>query len=108
MAKGKLIKSSEGSISNPAGKWYVHDQIKPFIQGIVAGDLDINQVSSTLISGVPSPWARVKLLWFALYYLQRKDANIETSGLIEFYSVLRDEWKGLLALIALYPDRVSF
>lgn len=108
MAKGKLIKSSEGSKSNPAGKWYVHDQIKPFIQGILAGDLDINQVSSTLISGVPTPWARVKLLWFAFDYLQRKDANIETSGLIEFYTVLRDEWKGLLALIALYPDRVSF
>jgi len=108
MAKGKLIKSSEGSKSNPTGKWYVHDQIKPFIQGIVAGDLDINQVSSTLISGVPSPWARVKLFWFAFDYLQRQDANIDTSGLIEFYGVLRDEWKGLLALVALYPDRVSF
>jgi hypothetical protein len=108
MAKGKLIKSSEGSKSNPIGKWYIHDQIKPFIQGIVAGDLDINQVSSTLISGVPSPWARVKLFWFAFDYLQRKDTNIETSGLIEFYGVLRDEWKGLLALVALYPDRVSF
>jgi hypothetical protein len=108
MAKGKLIKSSEGSKSNPVGKWYVHDQIKPFIQGILAGELDINQVSSTLISGVPTPWARVKLFWFAFDYLQRRDANIETSGLIEFYGILRDEWKGLLALIALYPDRVSF
>ncbi len=108
MAKAKLIKSSEGSKSNPEGKWYIHDQIKPFIQGIVAGDLDVNQVSSTLISGVPTPWARVKLFWFAFDYLHRQDANIATSGLIEFYSILRDEWKGLLALIALYPDRVSF
>lgn len=108
MAKGKLIKSTEGSKSNPAGRWYVHDQIKPFIQGIVAGDLDINQVSSTLISGVPTPWARVKLFWFAFDYLQRKDANIDTSGLIEFYNILRDEWKGLIALVALYPDRVNF
>ncbi len=108
MAKAKLIKSTEGSKSNPEGKWYVHDQIKPFIQGIMAGDLDINQVSSTLISGVPTPWARVKLFWFAFDYLQRQDANITTSGLIEFYSVLRDEWKGLLALVALFPDRISF
>jgi hypothetical protein len=108
MGKAKLIKSTEGSKSNPEGKWYVHDQIKPFIQGIIAGDLDINQVSSTLISGVPTPWARVKLFWFALDYLQRQDANISTSGLIEFYSVLCDEWKGLLALVALFPDRVSF
>jgi hypothetical protein len=108
MGRAKLIKSTEGTKSNPEGKWYKHDQIKPFIQGIIAGDLDINQVSSTLISGVPTPWARVKLLWFAFDYLQRKDTNITTSGLIEFYSVLRDEWKGLIALIALYPDRVSF
>lgn len=109
MAKGKLIKSSEGSKSNPTGKWYVHDQIKPFIQGILAGDLDINQVSSTLISGVPSPWARVKLFWFAFDYHQRRDANIEMSGLLEFYKSLIDEWKGLMALIALYPGgRVTF
>jgi len=108
MAKAKLIKSTEGSKSNPEGKWYIHDQIKPFIQGIIAGDLDINQVSSTLISGVPTPWARVKLFWFAFDYLQRQDANITTSGLLDFYSILRDEWKGLLALVALFPDRVSF
>lgn len=108
MGKAKLIKSTEGSKSNPAGKWYIHDQIKPFIQGIIAGDLDINQVSSTLISGVPTPWARAKLFWFAFDYLQRQDANITTSGLIDFYSILRDEWKGTMALIALFPDRVSF
>lgn len=108
MGKAKLIKSTEGSKSNPEGKWYIHDQIKPFIQGIIAGDLDINQVSSTLISGVPTPWARAKLFWFAFDYLQRQDANITTSGLIDFYSILRDEWKGTMALIALFPDRVSF
>jgi hypothetical protein len=108
MGKAKLIKSTEGTKSNPEGKWYVHDQIKPFIQGIIAGDLDINQVSSTLISGVPTPWARAKLFWFAFDYLQRQDTNIETSGLIDFYGILRDEWKGILALIALFPDRVSF
>ena len=108
MGKAKLIKSTEGTKSNPEGKWYVHDQIKPFIQGIMAGDLDINQVSSTLISGVPTPWARAKLFWFAFDYLQRQEANITTSGLIDFYGILKDEWKGLIALIALFPDRVSF
>ncbi|MDR2064225.1 MAG: hypothetical protein LBP85_00730 [Prevotellaceae bacterium] len=108
MGRAKLIKSTEGAKSNPEGKWYVHDQIKPFIQGIIAGDLDINQVSSTLISGVPTPWARVKLFWFAFDYVRRQDANITTSGLIDFYSILINEWKGLIALIALYSDRVSF
>ena len=108
MGKAKLIKSTDGTKSNPEGRWYVHDQIKPFIQGVIAGDLDINQVSSTLISGVPTPWARAKLFWFAFDYLQRQDANITTSGLIDFYGILKDEWKGIMALIALFPDRVSF
>lgn len=108
MAKAKLIKSSEGEKTNPQGKWYIHDQIKPFIQGIIAGDIDISQVSSTLISGVPTPWARAKLFWFAFDYIQRQDANIETSGLIEFYRLLINEWKGLIALMALYPDRITF
>ncbi|OAV73446.1 hypothetical protein Barb6_00239 [Bacteroidales bacterium Barb6] len=108
MGKAKLIKSTEGQKSNPEGKWHVHDQIKPFIQGIITGDLDIQQVSSALISGVPTPWARAKLFWFAFDYLQRNDTNISTSGLIEFYKILTDEWKGLIALTALYPDRISF
>jgi hypothetical protein len=108
MGKAKLIKSSGGTKSNPEGKWYIHDQIKPFIQGINAGDLDKEQVSGTLISGVPTPWARAKLFWFAFDYLQREDANITTSGLIDFYRSLRDEWKGIMGLIALFPDRVSF
>lgn len=106
--KAKLIKSTGAASSNPTGKWYIHDAIKPFIQGIEAGDLDEKQVNSTLISGVPSPWARPKLFWFAFDYKKNTDANIQTSGLFGFYDTLVKEWKGLMALIALYPDRVSF
>jgi hypothetical protein len=108
MAIAKLIKSSAGRVSNPAGKWYTYSQIKPFIQGIETGKIDISQASSILISSVPTPWARPKLYWFAFDYIQRKDANIQTSGLIEFYKILVEEWKGLIALLALYPDRISF
>jgi hypothetical protein len=109
--KAQLIKSNEGQKLNPTGKWYVHDQIKPFIMGIETGNIlqNVNaEILNSLISGVPSPWARVKLFWFAFDYLQRQEANIKTAGLIEFYKILIDEWKGLIALIALYPDRVSF
>jgi len=108
MAIAKLIRSNIGRSSNPAGKWHIHNQIKPFILGIETGKIDMSQVSSALISSVPTPWARPKLFWFAFDYLQRQDANIQTSGLIDFYKVMVKEWKGLIALIALYPDRVSF
>ena len=112
--KAKIIRSSAGNKSNPRGNWYIHDEVKPFIQGIIAGNLDkdkdknLQQISSTLISGVPTPWARAKLFYFAFDYLKSRDANIAYSGLIDFYSILLDEWKGLIALIALYNDRITF
>ena len=108
MAIAKLIRSNLGRLTDPAGKWHIYAKIKPFILGIETGKIDISQASSALISSVPTPWARPKLFWFAFDYLKQTDPNIQTSGLIDFYSLLVDEWKGLIALIALYPDRVSF
>jgi hypothetical protein len=109
MAKAKLIKSTGAAPNESQGKWNnLVDNIKPFIQGIEAGELDINQVSSTLISGIPTPWARAKIFWFAMDYLQTPDPNITQSGLIDFYKTLISEWKGIMALTALFQDRVSF
>lgn len=82
IGKAKLISSSEGS--KIQRKWYIYDEIKPFIRGIRAGELNPDQVSGTLISGVPTPWARVKLFWFAFDYLQHEDPNITTSRLDRF------------------------
>ncbi|MDR1720778.1 MAG: hypothetical protein LBR67_11800, partial [Dysgonamonadaceae bacterium] len=105
----KLIKSTGVSKNDPVGKWYnLEDDIVPFIQGIVTGDLDESQISSTLITGIPTPWARAKIYSFAFQYVTSKDPNIQQSGLINFFKGLVNEWKGLLALVALYPDRVSF
>ena len=107
-----LLIKSQGSAKNEApGKWNVHDDVKSFILGIETGDIleNVNsEVLNSLISGVPSPWARAKLFWFAFDYLHRQEANIKTSGLIDFYKILLDEWKGLMAVLAIYPDRVTF
>lgn len=104
----KLIKSTGVSKNDPTGKWYNLDDIVPFIQGIVTGKLDESQISSTLITGIPTPWARAKIYSFAFQYVTSKDPNIQQSGLINFFKGLVNEWKGLIALVALYPDRVSF
>jgi hypothetical protein len=109
--KSQLIKSSTGTKSNSTGKWHIHNEVKPFIMGIETGDLlnDINsETLNSLISGIPTPWARAKLFWFAFHYLQHNDPNVKTSGLISIFKLLVDEWKGLMALIALYPDRIKF
>ncbi|GHT06216.1 hypothetical protein AGMMS49525_14280 [Bacteroidia bacterium] len=104
----KLIKSTGVSKNDPAGKWYNLEDIVPFIQGVVTGDLDESQISSALITGIPTPWARAKIYSFAFQYVTSKDPNIQQSGLINFFKGLVNEWKGLLALVALYPDRISF
>lgn len=104
----KLIKSTGVSKNDPIGKWYNLEDIVPFIQGIVTGELDEDQISSTLITGIPTPWARAKIYSFAFQYVTSNDPNIQRSGLINFFKGLVNEWKGLLALVALYPDRVSF
>lgn len=109
--KSLLIKSKGSVKSEVPGKWHLHDDIKSFILGIETGDIleNVNaEVLNSLISGVPTPWARAKLFWFAFDYLQHHDPNIKTSGLIDFYRIILDEWKGIMALIALFPDRVSF
>jgi len=109
MARAKLIKSTGASPNNVQGKWYnLDNDTKTFIQGIDTGKLNIAEVSSALISGVPTSWARAKLFWFAMDYLRAPNPNAAASGLIQFYESLIAEWKGLIALMALYQDRVSF
>lgn len=108
-ATAKLIKSTGISKNDPRGKWYnLDDDTVNFIQGIVTGDLDENQISNTLVTGVPSPWARPKLFSFAFTYATSNNPNIKQSGLINYFRGLVNEWKGLLAMVALFPDRVSF
>ena len=90
MGKAQLINSTAGNISNPTGKWHLHPEITSFILGIDTGELseDIDaSVLNTLISGIPTPWARAKMFWYAHKYLslQQIDANINESGLIEVY-----------------------
>ncbi len=109
MGKALLIKSSIGEKENIQGAWHKFEQATPYIQGISTGDLVENidaEVLNSMISGLPSVWSRTKVFEYAFKYTH-KDANIETSGLIKFYEVLVREWKGLIALLALHPDRIT-
>ena len=109
MSKALLIKSTVGEKQNPQGSWQLFDQAAPYIQGIETGDLTENidtEVLTSMVSGLPSIWARAYVFAYAFKYT-RKEANIKTGGLIKFYESLISEWKGLLALAAVFPDRIS-
>jgi len=109
MSKALLIKSTAGTKQAIQGVWHQFDQATPYIQGIETGDLleNINaEVLNSMISGLPSVWSRARMFMYAFKYTQ-KEANIKTSGLIKFYENMIREWKGLIALIALHPVRIS-
>ncbi|MEM7655923.1 MAG: hypothetical protein AAF399_07330 [Bacteroidota bacterium] len=106
--KALLISNSSSSKKGKRGQWHLFEEAQPYIQGIDTNidkeDIDAQTLNS-LVSGIPSPWARARLFGFAFPYTQ-VEANIKKSGLIEFYEGLINEWKGLLACIALFPDRI--
>lgn len=58
-----------------------------------------------LISGVPSPWARVLLTRKAVV---SASAELQNTVLDECYKLLKTEWRGLIAAYALRPDRFEF
>lgn len=111
MPKALLIKSYTDITTGTPGVWNELNMASSYIQGIQTGkilqDLSADKLAA-LISGVPTPWARAKLFKFALHTLATPDPSIGASGLQQFYQLLYGEWKGLLAVIALFPDRIRF
>lgn len=111
MSKALLIQSYTTLNTGTQGEWNELNMANPYIQGIQTGDIlgNVNaQTLSALISGVPSPWARAKLFKYALDTINNPNPNIDNGGLLNFYEILHGEWRGLLATIALYPDRIRF
>lgn len=110
MTKALLIRSYEVKTTGIQGSWNKLDQTSSYIQGIETGKILENMTAdnlSQLISGVPTPWARAKLFRFAFHTIANPDPNINSEGLLQFYKLLLGEWRGLLAVMALFPDRIS-
>lgn len=111
MSKALLIQSYTTLTTGTQGDWNELNMANSYIQGIQTGDIlgTVNaQTLSALISGVPSPWARAKLFKYALDTINNPSPSIDNGGLLNFYEILHGEWRGLLATIALYPDRIKF
>lgn len=111
MSKALLIKSQVDKNGGEVRKWNNFNNAPSYIQGIHTGkmleDMSAEKLG-TLISGIPTLWARAKLFKFAFVTIAAPDPNIDTEGLMQFYNMLYSEWKGLIAVIALYPDRMFF
>lgn len=110
--KALLIYSNVQSPNGSAGGWNnINNIASAYIKGIKTGNL-LNSISvqtlQALISGVPTPWARAKLFKYALDCMGNPTTAAVNGGLNQYYKILVGEWKGLLAVMALYPGRITF
>lgn len=104
--KPLLINSTQGNSIDSSDSWVEMKSLDGFINSIVTSDGSENASSeqfNTLVSGVPSPWARIKLTKYALTsdLTDKDDKRI----LIECYRHMRSEWRGLMASYILFSDR---
>ncbi len=84
-----------------AGQWQdLTSNIQAFTRDIETPSIQDGVDVSAIVSGVPTVFARADLFSHALNEIQtiRKDASI---GLNQYYVNLVDEWRGLIACIAL-------
>jgi hypothetical protein len=72
-----------------------------FIAGIRTPDVNIesSEELNRLVSGIPTPFARPAMFKYAISYISQPGE--ELGGLLSFYKTLQDEWKGLVACLAL-------
>lgn len=84
-----------------AGQWQdLTSNIQAFTRDIETPSIQDGVDVSAIVSGVPTVFARADLFSHALNEIQtiRKDASV---GLNQYYINLVDEWRGLIACIAL-------
>ena len=84
-----------------AGQWQdLTSSIQAFTRDIETPSIQDGVDVSAIVSGVPTVFARADLFNHALNEIQtiRKDASV---GLNQYYVNLVDEWRGLIACIAL-------
>ena len=89
--------------------WDKIPQLEVFTKHILIPEIAVDQNGNssvnigTIVSGIPSVFARANLFKSALDNIHDKDA--EVSGLMLFYKSLISEWKGFISCIALnYKD----
>ncbi|MCS6905091.1 MAG: hypothetical protein RML72_09730 [Bacteroidia bacterium] len=110
MTKYKLLFIPNPNIpkDDVPGKWHEFHQLGPYMQGVQTIEIDKDSISlQDIISGIPTPWARTRVFQYAFYYTASSSYGAPQSGLIDYYNYLLQEWKGLIALLALHANRIK-
>lgn len=103
--------SLSDGITLPEDSWSTMSQVNNFIHSI---DLpELNTESSDvygILTAVPSPWVRAYMMQNALtveFVTDHAKEIGDTPGMTSLYAAMQDEFKGLIACIALYGTRIT-
>ena len=93
--------------SGTPGQWTdFSGQMEAFTGDIIIPKFDLARGNiSQIVSGMPSVFSRANLFKLAMKYAVDDSAEVE--GLLRFYQSLIDEWRGLIACIALEPNHIK-
>lgn len=96
---------AENKLQGASGQWFnnLSTQMGRITDHIVTPDIQGEGQTSAIVSGIPTPFARPVLFEKAIGTNSEADKDI-SSGLKKYYASLVDEWRGLIACLALDTD----
>lgn len=93
--------------SGDLNKWKELGNTSVFIKNIITPQLSKRTNVGQIVSGIPTAFARVDLFKTALDHVATSGGDSSTNNLVDYYSQLVDEWKGLIACMALDYAHIS-
>lgn len=116
--KPLIINTNKGQAEGTPAIWNEMQNVQNFIRDIATPTVNTAQGStelSAVISGIPTPWARAMMFRYAIEYTAPAQTLSPIagghgggeSGVFSFFKSLQDEWKGLIAVLALDNSPIS-
>lgn len=88
-------------------KWAQLGNTTVFIKNIITPKLSEKTNIGQLVSGIPTAFARVDLFKTAIDHVATSGESTEINNLVGYYTKLVNEWRGLIACIALDYAHIS-
>lgn len=108
MAKQLIIDVKQTSLPPmKLNEWAIFDNFPAFIRDIETQTLSKGINAGALVSGIPTAFARVDLFKAALDQTGIPATSKNEGELMKYYQEIRNEWRGLIACIALDYPKIS-
>ena len=98
--------NSRTALNGVLDKWETIGTMQSFTRDIITPELNEKADKSAIVSGIPTVFARANMFKLALEYSGDSMTNT-SAGMIAYYDELIDEWKGLIACIALDSGKLQ-